>query len=136
MKGVNKAIILGTVGKDPEMRNSQNGNAMTSLSLATSEKWKDKVSGQVQEKTEWHRVQFFGKLAEIVGQYVNKGSQIYVEGKITTRKWTDKEGIERYSTEIIADTMQMVGSKGQGNESRPSQQQSIQPEFDDSDIPF
>jgi single-strand DNA-binding protein len=111
MRGVNKAIIVGTLGKDPEMRYMPSGSAVANLSVATSEQWKDKQSGEKQERTEWHRVAIFGKLAEIAGEYLRKGSQVYLEGKIQTRKWQDKEGKDRYSTEIVADTMQMLGGK-------------------------
>lgn len=108
MRGINKAIIVGTLGKDAEVRYTQSGAAITSISLATNEKWKDK-NGDDQERTEWHRVTFFGKLAEIAGEYLKKGGQVYIEGKIRTEKYTDKEGIERYSTDIIADELQMLG---------------------------
>ena len=116
-KGVNKVILVGNLGKDPEVRYTQDGKAVASLTLATSESWKDQ-SGQVQEKTEWHRVSIFGKLAEIAGEYLRKGSQIYIEGKLQTRKWTNKEGQDQYTTEIVLDpfngVMQMLGSKGGG----------------------
>jgi single-strand DNA-binding protein len=110
MSSVNKAIILGHVGKDPEIKYLPSGDAVTNLSIATSEKYKDK-SGEQKESTEWHRISFFGKLAEIAGQYLKKGSLCYVEGRITTRKWTDKDGNERYSTEIVANSMQMLDGK-------------------------
>src|SRR4030066_647545 len=113
-RGVNKVILVGNLGKDPEVRYSPNGGAVANITLATSESWKDKTSGEKQEKTEWHRVVFFGKLAEIVGEYLKKGSQIYVEGRIQTRKWQDKDGQDRYTTEIVADRMQMLGSKSSG----------------------
>lgn len=144
MRGVNKAIIVGNVGQDPEVRYNQNGKAMASLSVATSEKWKDKNTGQQQEKTEWHRIVAFGKLAEIIGEYVKKGSQVYVEGKLQTRKWQDQSGQDRYTTEIIANEMQMLGGRGDGstgnNQQQPAQQQQGAPaggfdDFDD-DIPF
>ena len=111
MASVNKVIIVGNLGRDPETRYMPSGDAMTNIAVATTDKWKDKASGEQKEATEWHRIAFFGKLAEIAGQYLKKGSQVYVEGKLRTRKWTDKDGIEKYSTEIIADTMQMLGSR-------------------------
>ena len=116
MRGINKVILVGTVGKDPELRYFQSGDAYCTLSVATTEQWKDK-DGNKQEKTEWHRVKFTRKLAEIVGQYVRKGQQIYVEGKLETSKYTDKQGIERYSTDIVANEMQMLGGKKDGAES-------------------
>ncbi|MHB1331283.1 MAG: single-stranded DNA-binding protein [Sulfuriferula sp.] len=111
MASVNKVILVGNLGKDPEVRYAPSGDAIANVTLATTENWKDK-NGEKQEKTEWHRVSFFGKTAEVVGQYLKKGSQVYVEGRIQTRKWTDKEGQERYTTEIVADKMQMLGSRG------------------------
>jgi single-strand DNA-binding protein len=111
MASVNKVIIVGNLGRDPETRYMPSGDAMTNIAIATTDKWKDKTSGEQKEATEWHRVAFFGKLAEIAGQYLKKGSQVYVEGKLRTRKWTDKDGVEKYTTEIIADTMQMLGSR-------------------------
>jgi single-strand DNA-binding protein len=111
MASVNKVIIVGNLGRDPETRYMPSGDAMTNIAVATTDKWKDKASGEQKEATEWHRVAFFGKLAEIAGQYLKKGSQVYIEGKLRTRKWTDKEGVEKYTTEIIADTMQMLGSR-------------------------
>lgn len=121
MRGVNKVIIVGNLGADPELRYSQSGTAMCSLSLATSEEWKDKTSGEKQSRTEWHRVKIFGKLAEIAGEYLRKGSSVYIEGKLRTDKYTDKAGVEKYSTDIIADEMQMLGGKQQG-ESAPREQ--------------
>ena len=156
MASVNKAILIGNLGKDPDVRYSPDGSAITNITLATTENWKDK-SGEKQEKTEWHRVAFFGKLAEIAGEYLKKGSQVYVEGRIQTRKWQDKDGQDRYTTEIVADRMQMLGSRSgnfevtdgpsQGSSgsrsqaSRPSQGGSPAPGkggFDDmdDDIPF
>jgi single-strand DNA-binding protein len=111
MASVNKVIIVGNLGRDPETRYMPSGDAMTNIAVATTDKWKDKASGEQKEATEWHRIAFFGKLAEIAGQYLKKGSQVYIEGKLRTRKWTDKEGVEKYTTEIIADTMQMLGSR-------------------------
>src|SRR3569832_1624878 len=111
MASVNKVIIVGNLGRDPETRYMPSGDAMTNIAVATTDKWKDKSSGEQKEATEWHRVAYIGKLAEIAGQYLKKGSQVYIEGKLRTRKWTDKEGVEKYTTEIIADTMQMLGSR-------------------------
>ena len=113
-RGVNKAIILGSLGQDPDIRYTAGGAAVANISIATNEQWKDKESGEMQERTEWHRVVFFGRLAEIVGEYLHKGSQGYVEGRIQTRKWKDKEGNDRYTTEIVASEMQMLGSKSGG----------------------
>ena len=114
MASVNKVIIVGNLGRDPETRYMPSGDAMTNIAVATTDKWKDKTSGEQKEATEWHRIAFFGKLAEIAGQYLKKGSQVYIEGKLRTRKWTDKEGVEKYTTEIIADTMQMLGGQTVG----------------------
>ena len=118
MASINKVIIVGNLGRDPETRYMPSGDAMTNIAVATTDKWKDKTSGEQKEATEWHRVAFFGKLAEIAGQYLKKGSQVYVEGRLRTRKWTDKDGVEKYTTEIIAETMQMLGSR-QGSGSAP-----------------
>lgn len=146
---VSKTILIGNLGGDPETRFMPNGNAVTNFTLATSERWKDKTTGQPVEKTEWHRVSIFGKLAEIAGQYLKKGSKVYIEGRNQTREW-EKDGVKRYTTEVIVDmrgTMQMLDGKpdggqqrtqqSQGQQQRP-QQQSAQPdpnEFDDN-IPF
>ncbi len=111
MASVNKVIIVGNLGRDPETRYMPNGEAVTNIAVATTESWKDKNTGEKKELTEWHRITFYRKLAEIAGQYLKKGSQIYVEGRLQTRKWQDKEGVERYTTEIIADTMQMLGGR-------------------------
>jgi single-strand DNA-binding protein len=112
-RGINKAIIVGNLGRDPEVRYTANGSAVANVTVATSESWKDKQSGERQERTEWHRVVFFGRLAEIVEEYLKKGSQVYVEGSIRTQKWQDKEtGQDRYTTEIVARDMQMLGSRG------------------------
>jgi single-strand DNA-binding protein len=113
-RGVNKVILIGNLGKDPETRYMPSGSAVTNLRIATSESWKDKQSGEQQERTEWHSVAMFGRLAEIAAEYLRKGSQVYIEGKLRTRKWQDKEGKDRYTTEIVADEMQMLGSKGGG----------------------
>jgi len=113
-RGVNKVILVGNLGKDPETRYMPSGSAVTNLRIATTEAWKDKQSGEQQERTEWHAVAMFGRLAEIAAEYLRKGSQVYIEGKLRTRKWQDKEGKDRYTTEIVADEMQMLGSKGGG----------------------
>ena len=153
MASVNKVIIVGNLGKDPETRYAPSGDAVTNIFVATTETWKDKASGEKREATEWHRVVFFGKLAEIAGQYLKKGSQVYLEGKLKTRKWQDKDGQDRFTTEINADEMKMLGSKGDGQQQegqRPQQTQQRPPantqrqpqgpaggvsDFDD-DIPF
>lgn len=118
-RGINKVILVGNVGQDPEVRYLPNGGAVANVSLATSDSWMDKNSGQRQERTEWHRVVFFGKLADVVGQYVKKGSKLYVEGKLQTRKWQDQSGQDRYTTEIVVDgfsgQMQMLDGRGEGN---------------------
>jgi single-strand DNA-binding protein len=154
MASVNKVIIVGALGRDPETRYTPGGDAITNVSVATSEQWKDKTTGEKKEMTEWHRVVFYRKLAEVAGEYLKKGSQVYIEGKLHTRKWKDKEGVERYTTEIIADNMQMLGGRqgsgqsqddeyvyeprrnsGAGN-NRPASRQA--PNFDDLEehIPF
>ena len=111
-RGINKAIVLGNLGRDPEIRYASNGSAIANFSIATSESWNDKNSGEKVEKTEWHRVVAYRRLAEIIGEYLKKGSQVYIEGKLQTRKWQDKEGQDRYTTEIVANEMQMLGSRG------------------------
>jgi len=111
-RGVNKVILIGNLGKDPEVRYMPNGNAVANITLATSESWKDKTSGEQQEKTEWHRVVMFRRLGEIAGEYLKKGSKVYIEGKLQTRKWQDNSGNDRYTTEIVADQMQMLDSRG------------------------
>ncbi|MGH8743257.1 MAG: single-stranded DNA-binding protein [Burkholderiales bacterium] len=116
MASVNKVILVGNLGRDPEVRYNPEGGAIANISIATTDTWKDKQSGEKQERTEWHRIVFFGKLAEIVGEYLKKGSPVYVEGRLQTRKWQDKEGQDRYTTEIVADRMQMLGSRGGGSE--------------------
>ncbi len=115
-RGVNKVILVGNLGNDPEIRYSQGGAAITNLSIATSDAWKDKQTGQPQERTEWHRVVFFNRLAEIAGEYLRKGSKVYVEGSLRTRKWQDKEGQDRYSTEIVGSEMQMLDARGAGQD--------------------
>ena len=157
-RGINKVILVGRVGQDPEIRYMPSGGAVANLTIATSESWRDKQTGEVKEQTEWHRVVVFGKLAEIFGEYVKKGSQIYVEGKLQTRKWTDSNGVEKWTTEVVLNgpnaIMQMLGGKAEGGQqgqphgqprtqsgparqqSKP-QQQSNEPPMDfDDDIPF
>jgi single-strand DNA-binding protein len=154
-RGINKAIIVGNLGRDPEVRYSANGNAIANITVATSDVWKDKNTGENQERTEWHRIVFFNRLAEIAGEYLKKGSQVYVEGRIQTRKWQDQSGQDRYTTEIVANELQMLGARGgqggpdmqyesasggrrasgggsQGGQDNPA------PQFDDfdDDIPF
>lgn len=125
-RGINKVIILGTLGQDPEVKYMPSGGAVCNLSLATSEQWNDKATGEKKEQTEWHRVVIFGKLAEVAGEYLRKGSQVYVEGKLRTRKWTDQSGAEKYTTEIVLQpmngVMQMIGGKSNDNGSQQSQQ--------------
>ena len=126
MASVNKVIIIGHLGKDPETRFAPSGDAICNFTVATSESWKDKATGEKKEKTEWHRITCYGKLAEIVGLYLRKGSKVYVEGKLQTRKWEDKDGIVRYTTEIIASEMRMLSSKQEGDdeaEPRPAREQ-------------
>lgn len=150
-RGINKVILIGNLGRDPEVRYTPNGTAVANIALATSESWKDKQSGETQERTEWHRVVFYTRLAEIAGEYLRKGSKVYIEGRLQTRKWQDKtSGQDRYMTEIIAETMQMLDSKGGNNNQNPpelgmpekSGNETHQPvmagdsgQFDD-DIPF
>lgn len=160
-RGINKVILVGNLGNDPDVKYTQSGAAVTTISVATSESWKDKQTGQMQDRTEWHRVKFFGKLAEIAGEYLRKGSQVYVEGSLRTDKYTDKNGTERYTTDIIANEMQMLGGRGEGGgggmgggERAPRQQAAPQrqdyaprrqpaasapppaDDFEDDDIPF
>jgi single-strand DNA-binding protein len=120
-RGINKVIIVGNLGQDPEVRYLQNGGAVANLSVATSESWKDKNTGEQKTETEWHRVVIYQKLAEIAGEYLRKGSKVYLEGKLKTRKWTDKDGIERYTTEIVCNELQMLDGK-QDNQQQPAQQ--------------
>ena len=128
MASVNKVIIIGNLGRDPETRYMPEGGAICNISVATTDKWKDK-NGEMQEKTEWHRVAFFGKLAEIAGEYLKKGSQVYVEGRLQTRKWQDKDGNDKYSTEIVANQMQMLGSRpGMGGGARTAEAGGAGPE--------
>ncbi|CAO98131.1 single-stranded DNA-binding protein [Erwinia tasmaniensis] len=116
-RGVNKVILVGNLGQDPEVRYMPNGGAVANITLATSESWRDKQTGETKEKTEWHRVVLFGKLAEVAGEYLRKGSQVYIEGALQTRKWTDQAGVEKYTTEVVVNvggTMQMLGGRSQG----------------------
>ena len=143
-RGVNKVILVGNLGQKPEIRYTQTNTAVATLSIATSESWKDKDSGEQREKTEWHRVVFFGKLAEIAEQYLDKGSQLYIEGKLQTRKWQDKDGNDKYTTEILGNEMNMLGgrqSSGEEGDYDQSQQTSQTTKLQDSqiseeDIPF
>ena len=142
MAGVNKAIIVGNLGNDPEIRYSANGNAIASISVATSDRWKDKNTGEQQERTEWHRVKLFGRLAELAGEYLKKGSQVYIEGRIQTSKYQDKDGNDRWSTEIVARDMTFLGgrtgagdSQGASPTSSPQRDSAPSGDFDD-DIPF
>jgi single-strand DNA-binding protein len=122
-RGVNKVIIVGNLGNDPEIRYTQAGAAITNITVATSESWKDKQTGQPVEKTEWHRIVFFNKLAEIAGEYLKKGAKVYIEGQLRTRKWQDKEGHDRYSTEVVANQMQMLDSRQSGGQQGEYQSQ-------------
>ena len=144
MASVNKVILVGNLGADPESRFAPSGDAVCNIRVATTESWKDKQTGEKKESTEWHRVGFYGKLAEIAGQYLKKGSQVYIEGSLRTRKWQDKDGQDRYTTEIRGDVMKMLGGRPEGQQQAaaprqqaPQQQQSAAPagSFDD-DIPF
>ena len=145
-RGVNKVILIGNLGNDPDTRYTAGGAAVANISLATTDSWRDKESGEQQDRTEWHRVVFFGRLAEIVSEYLHKGSQVYVEGRLQTRKWQDKDGNDRYTTEIVANEMQMLGSRGGAasnmNNSEPRSAPGKSPapksedEFVDDDIPF
>jgi single-strand DNA-binding protein len=148
-RGINKVILVGNLGADPETRAMPSGGSVTNISIATQESWKDKNTGDQQERTEWHKVVFFGRLAEIAGEYLNKGSQVYVEGKLRTQKWQDREGNDRWTTEVVANEMQMLGGRpGSGapaaqgpaptstsQDSSETTPQDSSPPFDD-DIPF
>jgi single-strand DNA-binding protein len=147
MASVNKVILVGNLGRDPETRYMPDGTALTNVSVATTFAWNDKASGDKKEETEWHRITFRGRLAEVAGEYLKKGSQVYVEGRLRTRKWQDKEGQDRYTTEIVAERMQMLGSRsGMGGgdvrepppegESRPAKKPAGQFQDMDDDIPF
>ena len=153
-RGINKVILVGNLGNDPDIRYTAGGAAVANISVATTDSWKDKESGEQQDRTEWHRVVFFGRLAEIVGEYLKKGSQVYLEGRLQTRKWQDKSGSDRYTTEIVANDMQMLGGRGGGgamgnNEQAPPPMSNNAPssnaapaasaadnDFVDDDIPF
>ena len=154
-RGINKVILVGNLGADPETRYTASGSAVTNISLATTDSWRDKASGEQQERTEWHRVVFFNRLAEIAGEYLRKGRQVYVEGRLQTRKWQDQSGQDRYTTEIVASEMQMLGGRDEGMgapapqsggfRDRPSGGGQQKPavaeaqgsaEFEDDDIPF
>lgn len=139
-KGVNKVIIIGNCGKDPEIRYTQNNQAIANFSVATSMSWKDKQTGEQKEATEWHRCVAYRKLADVIGQYVKKGSKLYCEGRLQTRKWQGQDGVERYTTEIIVTDMQMLDGRSQSDSAQQNIQESNPPAFDpnedDSDIPF
>jgi single-strand DNA-binding protein len=150
-RGINKVILVGNLGRDPEVKYTASGAAVTNITVATTESWNDKQTGEKQEKTEWHRVVFFRRLAEIAGEYLRKGSQVYIEGKLQTRKWQDQNGQDRYTTEIVANDMQMLGSRGAENSTRPQQNSGFRDQqepqrsqsgpdmdndFADDDIPF
>lgn len=145
-RGINKVIIVGNLGQDPETRYMPSGSAVTNFTVATNESWKDKQTGEQKDRTEWHRIAMFGRLAEVAAEYLRKGSQVYIEGKLRTRKWQDRDGKDRYTTEIIADEMQMLGGRGGGSapmssDSEPANVPTGAPppppadDFDD-DIPF
>lgn len=140
-KGINKVILVGNLGQDPEIKYMPSGQAVCNISIATTESWNDKTSGEKVEKTEWHRIVFFRRLAEIAGEYLRKGSQVYIEGRLQTRKWQDQSGNDRYTTEIVANEMQMLGGKqGQAqampNSEQPKASQAGKPSDFDDDIPF
>lgn len=141
-RGINKVIIVGNLGQDPETRYVPSGAAVTNFTVATNESWKDKQTGEQKDRTEWHRVAMFGRLAEVAAEYLRKGSQVYIEGKLRTRKWQDRDGKDRYTTEIIADEMQMLGGRGGGSAPMSSESAPVsaspQPSADDfdDDIPF
>ena len=142
MAGVNKVILIGNLGKDPEMRYFPDGTAVANFSIATSDEWKDKDTGEKKERTEWHRIVAFGKLGEICGEYLSKGKQVYIEGRIQTRDWEDQNGVKRYTTEIVANQMLMLGGRDSGdaarNQGSPAKdfQGPPGPGFEDDDIPF
>jgi len=133
-KGVNKWIGIGNVGKDPETRQMPNGGAVTNVTIATSESWKDKATGEKQERTEWHKIVFYNRLGEIAGEYLKKGSKVYIEGSLRTRKWQDQNGQDRYTTEIVAREMQMLDSRG-GSDSQQSSHPSIHQTSSDAQAP-
>jgi len=138
---LNKAMIIGNLGADPDIRYMPSGGAVANLSIATTEKWKDKQSGEMKEKTEWHKVSLFNRLAEIAGEYLSKGSSVYIEGRLQTRKWQDKEGHDRWTTEIVGDRLQMLSSKNGGGQQQPRgesapEQGNLPSDVEDDDIPF
>jgi len=140
-RGINKVILVGNIGSDPETRYMPSGSAVTNASLATNESWKDKQTGEQKDRTEWHNVVFFNRLAEVAAEYLRKGSQVYVEGKLRTRKWQDKSGSDRYTTEIVCDEMQMLGVRGpvaprNNQQQRVSGSDTVPNDGDMSDIPF
>jgi len=143
-RGINKVILIGNLGKDPEVRYTTSGSAVTNITLATSESWKDKNTGETQERTEWHRIVFFNRLAEIAGEYLKKGSKVYIEGSLRTRKWQGQDGQDRWTTEIVANEMQMLDSRSDGDtsfnqdnqQSQQSQQPQGQPQSDPAAQPF
>jgi single-strand DNA-binding protein len=138
MASVNKVILIGNLGRDPEVRYTPNGAAICNIALATSRNWKDKNSGEKMEETEWHRVVFFDRLAEIAGEYLKKGRSVYVEGRLKTRKWQDKDGVERYTTEIVADSMQLLGNRegmGGGDEGGGGYNRNTQAQSSNADYP-
>ncbi len=148
MASLNKVMLIGNLGKDPEVRYTASGQAMASFPLATSEKYKNKQSGEMEEKTEWHRITLWGKTAEIAGEYLSKGKTVYIEGRLQTRKWTDRDGNDKYTTEVVGDRMQMLGGKGDGGSGgggvRRAESQTVsdpsasyeEPSYQDDDIPF
>ena len=142
MAGINKAIIIGRLGRDPEVRYTPSGSAVANFSVATSEEWKDKETGEKRERTEWHRIVAFNRLGEICGEYLSKGRQVYIEGRIQTREWEDQNGVKRYTTEIVANQMQMLGARDSAGGGRPDgppvseYQGAPQSGPDDDDIPF
>lgn len=146
-RGINKAIIVGNLGNDPEVKHTNSGSSIANLTVATSESWNDKATGEKREAVEWHRIVLFGKLAEVAGEYLRKGSQVYIEGQLRTRKWTDNAGVEKYTTEVVVGmngVMQMIGGKqenkpqqsGRGQPQQQNPQQQNNPPPHDSDIPF
>ena len=148
MASLNKVMIIGNLGRDPEVRYTPDGAAIANLSLATTSQWKDKNTGEKKEETEWHKVVMYGRLAEIAGEYCKKGKQIYIDGRLKTRKWKDKDGVEKYTTEIVADQMQLLGGRDDGQsaapqaqaQARPQQQRAAKPQasvkIEDDDIPW
>lgn len=144
MASLNKVMLIGNLGKDPEVRYTGSGQAVASFSLATSERFKNKQSGEWEEKTEWHRITLWGKQAEVAGEYLSKGKTVFIEGRLQTRKWTDRDGNEKYTTEVVGERMQMLGAKGDGGGGRRAEAGAVsdttavyeEPPFQDDDIPF